>query len=96
MNGLLIHFDIAPGKQADFEAAMAFHIGNVRARDPSYSLYSLTRSRDDGTRYILVQQFDSMETQARHQTYDYVQAAMPAIDACLAGPPRCEWLDVVL
>jgi quinol monooxygenase YgiN len=37
-----------------------------------------------------------METQARHQTYDYVQAAMPAIDACLAGPPRCEWLDVVL
>jgi quinol monooxygenase YgiN len=96
MKGLHIHFDVAEGKQADFESAMAFHINNVRTRDPSYSLYCLVKRVDSATRYVLIQQFESMETQARHQNYDYVLAAMPAIDACLAGPPRLEWLDVIL
>ena len=96
MKGLIIHFEVAGGRQADFEAAMAFHIGNVRTRDPSYTHYSLAKIVDSATRYVLTQQFESMETQARHQQFDYVLAAMPAIDACLAGPPTLEWLDVIL
>jgi len=95
MKGLLIYFDVAAGRQAEFERAMGVHANNVRQRDPSYSLYSLAKIRDSETRYVLVQRFESYETQARHQTYDYVVAAMPAIDVCLAGPPTIEWLDIV-
>lgn len=95
MKGLFIYFDIMPEKQQAFEDAMGFHINNVRTRDPSYSLYSLAKIRHSETRYILVQRFESWETQEAHQSYDYVQAAMPAIDACLAGPPTIEWLEVI-
>lgn len=95
MKGLLIYFDIIEGKQDEFERATAIHIDNVRTRDPSYSLYSLARIRDSATRYVLIQRFESWETQQAHQTYDYVLEAMPAMDACIAGPPTIEWLDIV-
>jgi quinol monooxygenase YgiN len=93
---MLITFDITPGKHADFEAAVSFHVNNVRTRDPSYSLYSLTRDRDIDTRYILMQQFESWESQEAHQTYDYVLDAMPAMNACIAGPPTIDWLEVIM
>lgn len=95
MKAMLIHFEIAPGRQAEFERATAFHANNVRTRDPSYSLYSLTKVRDSETSYILMQQFESWETQLAHQSYDYVLAAMPAMSACLAGPPEIDWLEVI-
>jgi quinol monooxygenase YgiN len=96
MKAMLITFDITPGKQAEFEAAVSYHVNNVRTRDPSYSLYSLTRDRDNDARYILMQQFESWESQEAHQTYDYVLAAMPAMTACIAGPPTVDWLEVVI
>ena len=96
MKSMIIHFDVTAGKQAEFETAMQFHVNNVRKRDPSYSLYSLTRVKDSATRYVLMQQFESWETQLAHQSYDYVLAAMAAIDVCLAGPPSVELLDVIL
>jgi quinol monooxygenase YgiN len=95
MKAMLIHFEVAPGKQAEFERATAFHANNVRTRDPSYSLYSLTKVRDSETRYVLMQQFESWESQLAHQSYDYVLAAMPAMSACLAVPPQVDWLEVV-
>ncbi len=95
MKAMLIHFDITPGKQADFEAAATQHVHNIRERDPSYSLYNLTRQRDCDTRYVSMQLFESWETQLAHQTYDYVLEMMPAMSACLSGPPTVEWLEVV-
>lgn len=93
---MLITFDIMPGKQGAFEAAVSNHVTNVRTRDPSYSFYSLTRDRDIGTRYVLMQQFESWETQEAHQTYDYVLASMPAMNACIAEPPKIDWLEVII
>lgn len=95
MKGMLIYFDIIPGKQEEFERATKFHINNIRERDPSYSLYSLARIKDSETRYLLVQRFESWETQLAHQTYDYVLAAMPAMTACVSGPPTIELLDII-
>jgi quinol monooxygenase YgiN len=95
MKGMLIYFDVIPGRQEEFERATIFHINNIRERDRSYLLYSLARIKDSDTRYVLVQRFESWETQLAHQTYDYVLAAMPAMNACLAGPPTVECLDII-
>lgn len=95
MKGLLIYFDIVDGKQSEFERAAAVHVANVRQRDPSYTLYSLAKVEGSDTRYVFVQRFDSWETQIAHRSYDYVLAAMPAMDACLAGPPTIEALDIL-
>ena len=92
---MLIHFDITPGQQADFEAAYTRHVHNIRTRDPSSKLYNLTRQRDRDTRYVSMQIFDSWESQLAHQTYDYVLEMMPLMSGCLAGPPTIEWLEVV-
>lgn len=96
MKGMLIHFEVADGKQTDFESAMGIHASNILTRDPSYALYSLARVKDSDVLYVLMQRFESWETQLAHQSYDYVQEMMPKIDACLAGPPRVELLDIVL
>ncbi len=95
MKGLLIYFDIIDGKQEEFERATAVHVNNIRERDPSYYLYSLAKVRDSATRYVLVQRFESWETQAAHQTYDYVLEAMEPMTACIAGPPTIEWLEIL-
>lgn len=95
MKGMLIYFDIIDGKQEEFERASAVHARNIRERDPSYALYSLARVHESTTRYVSVQRFESWETQMAHRTYDYVLAAMPAMDACLAGPPTVELLDII-
>ncbi|MDB5662661.1 MAG: hypothetical protein JWM38_1304 [Sphingomonas bacterium] len=95
MKGLIIHFEVTAGMEAEFERAMGVHVHNVRTRDPSYSLYSLARVRDEDRRYVLVQQFESYESQERHQTYDYVLEAMTPINACLAAIPTIEWLDLI-
>lgn len=95
MKGMLIYFDILPGKQEEFERATKVHINNIRERDPSYYLYSLARIKASDTRYVLVQRFQSWETQLAHQTYDYVLAAMEAMNPCIAGPPTVELLDII-
>jgi quinol monooxygenase YgiN len=95
MKGLLIYFDIIDGKQQEFEAATSVLVSRVRERDPSYSLYSLARLRDTRTRYVLVQRFESYETQLAHQGYDYILECMPPMQAFLAGPPSIEFLDIV-
>jgi len=95
MKAMLIHFEITPGKQADFEAAYTRHVTNIRERDPSYTLYNLTRDRDCDTRYVSMQIFESWESQLAHQTYDYVLELMPAMGACIAAPPHIDWLEVV-
>jgi quinol monooxygenase YgiN len=95
MKGLLIYFDVQDGKQAEFEAAAAELARRVRTRDRTYLLYSLARLKDSTTRYVLVQRFESYETQLAHQGYPYVLEAMPPIQACLAGAPTIEWLDII-
>jgi quinol monooxygenase YgiN len=67
MKGLLIHFDVIDGKQAEFEA----------------------------TTRVLVQRFESYATQLAHQTQPYVVETMPAMQACMAGPPDVQFLDIV-
>ena len=95
MKGLLIYFDVADGKQKEFEAATHVLVSRVRERDPSYSLYSLARLRDLPTRYVLVQRFESYDTQLAHQTYDYVLECMPPMQQFFAGPPTIHFLDIV-
>lgn len=95
MKGLLIYFDIIPGKQLEFEQAARTHAKNIRERDPSYELYSLARLRDSDNRYVLVQRFESWESQMAHRSYDYVLEGMKAIDPCIASPPTVEELDII-
>ncbi len=95
MKGLLIHFHVTDGKQADFEAATSELVRRVRANDPSYQLYSLARVKSESSRYVLMQRFESYETQLNHQTYPYVLEAMTPIQACLASEPIVQFLDIL-
>jgi len=95
MKGLLIHFDVIDGKQQEFEAAAHELVSRVRKNDPTYQLYSLSRLRDSTTRYVLVQRFESYETQLAHQGYPYILETMPPMQACMAGPPTVQFLDIL-
>lgn len=96
MKALVIRFEIKPDHQKQFEDAFKILIYRVRERDPNFELYSLNKVIGTDTSYIMTERFTSDEAAQAHMEYDYVKECLPAIDACLAGPPRIEPLEVVI
>jgi quinol monooxygenase YgiN len=78
MKGLLIYFEVIDGKQLQFEAAVGALISKVRAHDPSYELYSLAKLRESTVRYVMVERFESAQSQEAHRTGRTRFPALPA------------------
>ena len=95
MKGLLIYFEVKDGMQAEFEKTMGNLASLVREKDPTYSLYSISKVKDSDTRYISVQRFDSYESQMAHRDYDYVLEAMGPIMPCIASEPTMDFLEIL-
>lgn len=96
MKALVIRFEIKPDHQKQFEDAFRVLIERVRERDPNFELYSLNKVVGSETSYIMMERFTSDEAAKAHMEYDYVTECVPALDVCLAGPPRIEPLEVVI
>ena len=95
MLGLVVHFDVIEGKQAEFEAVLGEVTALVRKNEPGCELYSLARKRGSHTQYAMIERFRDDAALATHQSAAYAQNARPRIDACLASKPTVEWLDVI-
>lgn len=93
MNGLIIHFEVAEGKEADFERAIVTVADLVKATDPDYEYYTLARVRDETTKYVVLERFADWSTFDAHMKDPAIAAATGAITECLAGEPTVEWLD---
>ena len=83
---LTVQFTIQPGKAEEFIAAAREPITRVRAEDKGCEMYSLFRSVDDDTRFVMVESWDSEENLAAHGSSPAV-AEMAKIAPFMAGPP---------
>jgi quinol monooxygenase YgiN len=95
LNGLIIHFEVAEGREADFERAITTVADLVKATDPQYEYYTLARLRDERTRYVVIERFADWSAFDAHMNDPVIGAATGAITECLAGEPTLEWLDYV-
>lgn len=95
MNGLIIHFEVAEGRESDFERAITAVSDLVKASDPDYEYYTLARIRDERTKYVVLERFAGWATFDAHMKDPAIGAATGVITECLAGEPTLEWLDYV-
>jgi quinol monooxygenase YgiN len=96
MIGLVVTLQVQDGKQAEFEAAMATLIPQIRANEPGCVLYSLTRTHGSTTEYVMMEQYRTQADIDAHGKTAHFQAALAALGPCLTAPPQTLTLDIIL
>ncbi len=96
MIGIVATLKVKDGSQEAFEAAMRTLVPAVRANEPGNIQYSLTRKQGSTTEYVVMEQYKSQADLDAHGKTAHFLAAMPALGACLAGPPELLRLDVIV
>ena len=93
--GVIATLTVAPGKNAEFEAVFAELAASVHANEPGCLFYTLTRARDDGQVYRVLESYVDQAALDAHGKTDYFRAAGPKLGPCLAAAPAVEYLDAV-
>ena len=83
---LTVHVKIKEGTNADFEAAAAEAMTQVRAEDAGCEQYELFKSVDDPTRYAIIESWLDAEALKAHGK-SAGMAKMAGIGPFLAGAP---------
>jgi quinol monooxygenase YgiN len=96
MIGLVVTLKIKDGMQAQFEAAMAELIAQVRAHEPGTLAYVMTRKQGSTTEYVMMEQYASEAAIKAHEGAAHFQAALPKLGPCLDGAPHTLKLDIVI
>jgi quinol monooxygenase YgiN len=96
MIGLVVTLKVKDGMQAQFEAAMAELIPQVRTKEPGTISYTMTRKQGSTTEYVMMEQYASDDAIKAHESAPHFQAALPKLGPCLAGAPETLKLDVVI
>lgn len=93
--GVVATLTVADGKNAEFEAIFADLAAQVRANEPGCHFYQLTRARDNGQVYRVLECYADQAALDAHGKTDYFRAAGPKLGPCLAAAPAVEYLDAV-
>ena len=87
MINVIATLKVAPGKEAEFEAAASALAAKVNANEPGCSLYQLSRSKADPQTYVFMESYADKDALTAHGKTDYFLAAQAPIGACLAAAP---------
>jgi quinol monooxygenase YgiN len=85
---------IKEGQEAEFEAVMKGLAEKVRASEPGTTLYQLCKSAQ-GPTYVVLENYTDQDAFTQHASSDYFKAATPKMGACMAGPPKLEFFEVI-
>lgn len=95
MINVIATLKIAPGKEAEFEAAASDLVAAVNANEPDCLLYELCRSKSDPQTYVFMERYRDQAAIEYHGKTDYFRAAQAPLGACLAGPPDIQVYSVI-
>ena len=93
MLALIAKFDIAEGREADFESAMGALAEQVRANEPGNELYTLCKDADGN--YLMLELYKDEAALAAHGQTEHMKAAGPSFQGVMAGRPELQQLEVV-
>ncbi|MBV1904912.1 MAG: antibiotic biosynthesis monooxygenase [Pseudomonadales bacterium] len=91
--GIIAKFDIKPGKNEEFEAIFAELETAVRANEAGNNYYSLHKSRADGNKYIVMEQYVDQAALDIHGKTEYFKTIGAKMGPCMAGRPEIEYMD---
>ena len=92
MIALLARLNVAPGKEAEFEAIMTALAKEVRANEPGNQLYTLVKD-DEG--YAVMEIYDDQAALDAHGESEHFKAAGPKFAGVMAGRPDIKQFDVI-
>ncbi len=86
---------IAPGKNAEFEAAIAHGIATVASKADGYRAYQVHKGIESPERYLLMIWWETLE----HHTVSFRQGPLfpqwrAIVGPCFAAPPAVEHFEV--
>jgi quinol monooxygenase YgiN len=93
--GVIATLTVAEGKNADFEAIFSELAAAVSANEAGCMFYTLTRCRDNGQVYRVLECYADQAALDAHGQTDYFKAAGAKLGPCLAAAPQIEYLDAV-
>ena len=93
MLAVIAKLNVAPGKEADFEAVMLELAANVVANEPGNSLYKLCKDEDGN--YLVLELYADADALATHGQSEHFKAAGPKFKGLMAGAPEIQRLEVV-
>jgi len=96
MIGVVATLTVQAGKEKEFEAVFLELAAQVKANEPGNLLYQLTRSREDGTVYKVLELYTDQDALTAHGKTEYFRAAGPKLGGVLGGAPKVEYLDAVV
>ena len=93
--GVVATLTVAEGKNAEFEAIFAELAAAVHASEPGNMFYTLTRSRDNGQVYRVLECYVDQVALDAHGKTDHFRAGGAKLGPCLAAAPQIEYLDAI-
>jgi quinol monooxygenase YgiN len=93
--GIVARLEIQEGKSEEFEAAFAELKSAVTANEPGVNFYSLHRSRESETTYVVLEQYADQAAFDAHGATDHMKTIGAKLGACFAEAPGIELLDAV-
>jgi quinol monooxygenase YgiN len=85
---------VKDGKEAEFEGVMKDLAEKVRANEPGTTLYQVCKSKQVPT-YVVLENYTDQDAFTHHTTTSYFKEASPKMGACMAGPPKIEFFEVI-
>lgn len=95
MIALVVQMKAREDKAAEFEGVMKALAEKVRANESGCALYQLARSKKSALEYVLLERYQDEAALAQHSGSDHFKQAMPAMMACLDGPPQVSVYDEI-
>lgn len=94
MIAVVATIQVKEGQEAEFEAVMKELAEKVRASEPGTTHYQVCKS-SQGPTYVVLENYTDREAFTHHASTDYFKAATPKMGACMAGPPKLEFFEVI-
>ena len=86
---------VADGQNEAFETAFTEAAQAVAANEPGNSAYRVTRSRENGQVYKILEVYADQAALEAHGASDHFKALGRSLKGVLAGAPTLEYLDLI-
>lgn len=91
----LVHIEVKPDRIEDFLAAFRINFVGT-TREPENRRFDLLQSKDDPTRFTVVEMFDRAESVDLHRQTSHYSETVALLDDIMAGPRTKDYYRLVM
>jgi quinol monooxygenase YgiN len=96
MIAIIATFEVAPGKETEFEETFRALAEQVRSKESGNSLYTIARAKKSPQTYRVMELYADKDAIKLHGGTDYFTSAIEKLKTLVTAEPTIEMLDVVV